>query len=341
MKEHSPAPARRITHRSLLRVLIAGFSLVILLLLAGAFIGIGNIHTIKENAARLVEEQQSTNRLLEEVHRQQASLSEVFSILARDPDSLDAAKILSQLDEADANINRTAAEGSQTPQRRLYDQLRQTSATFSAEARRLLTVAEPETFSSQDLFRDHEAFISVVAKLIESSYRRAVAAQNQIDQRSERLVKQSAVFLAAFLTLALVCTVLTVRLTAQLLRDMEWQESELSRVSWHMLEDQETTARRFSHELHDELGQSLTAVKTNLAALRGTQETTGALDPARLDDCLRLVDESIGNVRQMSQLLRPTILDDFGLEAALRWYCEGFAHRTGIATQFQIGRAHV
>jgi len=337
VKEHSPAPARRITHRSLLRVLIAGFSLVILLLLAGAFIGIGNIHTIKENAARLVEEQQSTNRLLEEVHRQQASLSEVFSILARDPDSLDAAKILAQLDEADGNINRIAAEGARTPQRRLYDQLRQTSAAFSAEARRLLTVAEPETFSSQDLFRDHEAFISVVAKLIEASYRRAVAAQAQIDQRSERLVKQSAAFLAAFLTLALLSTVLTVRWTAQLLREMEWQESELSRVSWHMLEDQESTARRFSHELHDELGQSLTAVKANLAALRGTPEMAGVVDPARLDDCLRLVDESIGNVRQMSQLLRPTILDDFGLEAALRWLCEGFTHRTGIPTEFQSG----
>ena len=337
MKEHSPAPARRITHRSLLRVLIAGFSLVIILLLAGAFIGIGNIHTIKENAARLVEEQQSTNRLLEEVHRQQASLSEVFSILARDPDSLDGAKILSQLDEADGNINRIVAEGARTPQRRLYDQLQQTSAAFSAEARRLLTVAEPETFSSQDLFRDHEAFISVVAKLIESSYGRAVAAQKQIDQRSERLVKQSAAFLAAFLTLALLCSVLTVRLTAQLLRKMEWQESELSRVSWHMLEDQESTARRFSHELHDELGQSLTAVKANLAALRADRETIGSPDPSRLDDCLRLVDESIGNVRQMSQLLRPTILDDFGLEAALRWLCEGFTHRTGIQTEFKSG----
>ncbi len=337
MKEHSPAPAPRLTHRSLLRVLIAGFSLVILLLLAGAFIGIGNIHTIKENAASLVAEQQSTNRLLEEVHRQQASLSEVFSILARDPDSLDAAKILAQLGEADRNINRIAAEGAQTPQRRLYDQLRQTSDAFSAEARRLLTVAEPETFSSQDLFRDHEAFISVVAKLIEAGYHRAVAAQAQIDQRSERLVKQSAAFLAAFLTLALLSTVLTVRLTAQLLREMEWQESELSRVSWHMLEDQESTARRFSHELHDELGQSLTAVKANLSALRGTPETAGSVDPARLDDCLRLVDESIGNVRQMSQLLRPTILDDFGLEAALRWLSEGFTHRTGILTDFQSG----
>jgi len=331
VKENSPAPARRVTHRSLLRVLIAGFSLVIVLLLAGAFIGIGSIHTIKESAARLVAEQQSTNRLLEEVHRQQASLSEVFSILARDPDSVDYSKILSQLDEAGRNIDRIVAEGALTPQRRLYDQLQRTSAAFSAEARRLLAVEEPETFSSQDLFRDHEAFISVVSKLIESSYRRAVAAQNQIDQRSQRLVKQSAAFLAAFLMLALLCSVLTVRLTAQLLRKMDWQESELSRVSWHMLEDQESTARRFSHELHDELGQSLTAVKANLSALRSDPTP----DPARWDDCLRLVDESIGNVREMSQLLRPTILDDFGLEAALRWLCEGFTHRTGIQTDFK------
>ena len=107
---------------------------------------------------------------------------------------------------------------------------------------------------------------------------------------------------------------------------MEWQTAELGRVSWHMLEDQEATARRFSHELHDELGQSLTAVKTNLAAL----DAGGTVNRERLEECLRLVDESIGNVRQMSQLLRPTILDDFGLEAGLRWLCEGFAARTGI-----------
>jgi signal transduction histidine kinase len=333
MKEFSRGAAGEITRGSLLRVLIAGFSLVIVLLLAGAFIGIRNIHSIKDNAARLVEEQQVTNRLLEEVHRQQASLSDVFSVLARDPDSVDYAKILAQLDEANQDIGRIVAEGAKTPQRGLYDQLQQTSVAFSAEARRLLAVEEPETFSSQDLFRDHEAFISVVAKLIEASYHRAVAAQFQIDHRSERLVKESAAFLAACLVLALVSTVLTVRLTARLLRRMEWQESELGRVSWHLLEDQESTARRFSHELHDELGQSLMAVKANLAAL-GAE---GGLDRSRLEDCLHLVDESIGNVRQMSQLLRPTILDDFGLEAGLRWLCEGFSHRTGIQTEFKSG----
>jgi len=297
VKEHSSTHGRQVTHRSLLVVLITGFSLVILLLLTGAFIGIGNIHTIKENAARLVMEQQASNKLLEGVHRQQASLSGVFSILARDPDSVDYLKILSQLDEANQNIERIAAEGAQTPQRHLYDHLRQSSVAFSTEAQRLLSVDEPETFSSDDLFRDHEEFVSVVAKLIEASYRRAVAAQNQIDRRSERLIKQSAAFLAAFLVLAVVCSGLTVRLSVRLLRQMEWQESELSRVSWHMLEDQESTARRFSHELHDELGQSLTALKANLSALGASR----APDSSRLGDCLRLVDESIGNVRQMSQ----------------------------------------
>ena len=69
------------------------------------------------------------------------------------------------------------------------------------------------------------------------------------------------------MTLALIFAVVTVRMVSQLIRRLEWQTAELGRVSWHMLEDQEATARRFSHELHDELGQSLTAIKTNLSAL--------------------------------------------------------------------------
>jgi two-component system sensor kinase len=206
----------------------------------------------------------------------------------------------------------------------LWTSLRETSAAFSGEARRILSAENPTSFASLDLFRDHEAFTAVVARLIESDYRNISAAQAQIDSRSSRLLEISALFASGSVLLALIFAALTVRMASQLIRGMEWQAAELSRVSWHMLQDQEATARRFSHELHDELGQSLTAVKTNLAALRAGADTT------RIDDCLRLVDESIGNVRQMSQLLRPTILDDFGLDAGLRWLCEGFAARTGI-----------
>lgn len=320
---------RQITQARILQVLLAGFTLVIVLLVTAAFVGVQNIRSIQENAAALVREQRVTNRLIDEIQRQQVSLSEIFAVLARDPDSIDADKILAQLDEADRNIDRVAAEGSQTPQKHTWEHLRQSSRAFSAEARHLLTAENLETYASRDLFRLHAEFTSVIARLIEISYRKVISAQEQIDRRSARLLQQSLALLSACLLLALVSTILTVRMTTHLFRRMEEQAGELSRVSWHMLENQESTARRFSHELHDELGQSLTAVKANLMALDSNSSRI------RLDDCIRLVDEAIGNVRQLSQLLRPTILDDFGLEAGIRWLCEGFTTRTGIEVDFR------
>ena len=320
------AAPRPITHQNIFRVLVAGFALVILLLLAAAFVGVGNIRAIQQNAAELVREQAVTNRLIDELHSQQRALSEVFSVLARDPDSVDYDKIMAQLDQADRDIERISAEGAATPEHLQWARLHETSTDFSREARRLLNVENPETFASIELFRDHEAFISVVARLIETEYRKVSAAQAQIDHLSAHLLSISTLFASGSVLMALVLAAITLRMARRLIRRMEWQTAELGRVSWHMLEDQEASARRFSHELHDELGQSLTAVKTNLAAL----DTDGPVAHTRLTDCVKLVDDAIGNVRQMSQLLRPTILDDFGLEASLRWLADGFAARTGV-----------
>ncbi len=318
---------RQITHQNIFRVLIGGFGLVILFLLAAALVGVRNIQSIQENAASILREQAVTNRLIGELEQQQTNLSDVFSVLARDPDSVDDQRIMSQLAEADRDISRISAEGAETSERDLWARLKRASLMFSSEARRLLTDENTETYASIELFRDHEAFVSVVGRLIAAEYGKVNAAQAQIDRRSSRLLSASFLFAATSILLALAFAAITVRLATNLIRQMEWQAAELGRVSWHMLEDQEATARRFSHELHDELGQSLTAVKTNLTAL----DSGGRVNRERFDDCLRLVDEAIGNVRQLSQLLRPTILDDFGLEAGLRWLCDGFAARTGIA----------
>jgi signal transduction histidine kinase len=317
---------RQITQQNILGVLITGFALVILLLLAAAVVGVYNIQSIQQNAANLVREQSVTSGLIDDLQRQQTSLSDVFSSMARDPDSLDYVQILSQLDEADRDIDRISTEGAKTPERDLWTRLKQSSVQFSEEARRILAEDQPETFAPTELFRDHEAFVSVVAKLVEADYRKVNAAQAQIDRRSSRLLSLTMTFAGASVLLALVFAAITVKMTQQLIRRLEWQTAELSRVSFHMLEDQEATARRFSHELHDELGQQLTAIKTNLNALEGN----GQVNRPRLADSLNLVDEAIGNVRQMSQLLRPIILDDFGLEAGLRWLAEGFSTRTGI-----------
>ncbi|MCU1237697.1 MAG: integral rane sensor signal transduction histidine kinase [Candidatus Solibacter sp.] len=317
---------RQITHQNIFRVLIAGFSLVTLLLVAAAIVSIRNIQSVRQNVDNLVREQSLSNHLIDELHSQQTTLSEVFSVLARDPDSVDYYKIMSQLDEADRDTARISADGARTPEHDLWTGLNRSSLDFSREARRLLAAESPETFSSIDLFRYHGAFASVVARLLEAEYRKLNDAQGQIERRTSSLSSVSLIFAATSVVLALIFAIVTVRLVTQLIREMESQTAELGRVSWHMLEDQEATARRFSHELHDELGQSLTAVKTNLTALASASPA----ESPRFADCLHLVDEAIGNVRQMSQLLRPTILDDFGLEAGLRWLAEGFSTRTGI-----------
>jgi signal transduction histidine kinase len=316
---------RQITRPFIYRVLVAGFGLVILLLVAAAIVGLRNIQSIQAEAANLLKEQSLTNRLIDELHSQQTSLRDVFSVLARDPASVDSEHILAQVGEADRDIARISTEGAATADRDLWQRLNKSSTDFSDEVRRLLSAENPETFSSLDLFRYHEAFTTVVARLLEAEYKKLNKAQAQIDQHMARLSNASLAFSGGAIGLALIFTVVTLRVVSQLIRQMEWQTAELGRVSWQIVEDQEATARRFSHELHDELGQSLTAVKTNLAALNGAEP--------RMADCIKLVDEAISNVRQMSQLLRPTILDDFGLEAGLRWLAEGFSSRTGIEVQ--------
>src|SRR5437867_2522835 len=99
-------PMQQITTKTILRVLVIGFALVTALLLAAGFFGVKNLQAIKENSASLVEEQLVTTRLIDEVQREQGTLSAVFYHLEHDRDSVDRAGILLQLDEADNHIGR-------------------------------------------------------------------------------------------------------------------------------------------------------------------------------------------------------------------------------------------
>ncbi|MCS6951869.1 MAG: MCP four helix bundle domain-containing protein [Bryobacterales bacterium] len=320
---------REVTPRTILRVLLAGFTLVILLLLVAGYFSVRSIRSIRENAATVVNEQAETSRLIEEVRRGQLALNAVLYNLARGPESVDRDEILSQLKATSNNVQQILEETKGTLEEKLGQELRQATEAFTAEATRLLAQEAPTTLLSRDLIRRHQQVLQIVTRLMASSHDKAQTAQQMIDQQSRQLFARSFTLLGACLALAAIFALATVRLASDLLRKMEWQASELSRVSWHLMQHQETTARRFSHELHDELGQALTAVKANLVPLAAQ----GAGSPA-VEDCIRLVDEALRNVRELSHLLRPIILDDFGLDAGLRWLAERFAQRTGIEVEY-------
>ena len=320
-----------VTVRKILRVLVIGFAAVIALLMAAGFIGLESVQLIRENSAEIVHNGLVTTRLIDELQREQETLNAAFDKLSRGPELFERERLLAQLDEADQAIERIVTEAAGTPQAELWRQLHMAVQGFSNEARRLLIKKNVPIYTSRDLLRHHEEVTAIVAKMIASNSGRTQAAQTRIDQRSAQLVTESLGLLGGCVLLALVCAIFTVRITTQLFRRMEQQSSDLARVTWHMLESQETAARRFSHELHDELGQSLTAIKANVTAL----DPAAPPDPARLEDCRRLVDEAIQNVRELSHLLRPTILDDFGLDAGVRWLAERFGQRTGIEVDYK------
>lgn len=102
-------------------------------------------------------------------------------------------------------------------------------------------------------------------------------------------------------------------------------ESTLQTLSLQLLETQEMERRAIAHELHDELGQALTALRFNLEAL---EETPSIIQP-RLKDSFNIVDQILQQVRALCLDLRPTQLDDFGLASALDWYITKQSERSG------------
>lgn len=103
---------------------------------------------------------------------------------------------------------------------------------------------------------------------------------------------------------------------------------QLRALSQRVLEAQETERRRIAIELHDEVGQSLTAVKINLQAhQRFTAQTPEQLNAENLS----IVEAALQQVRRLALALRPSMLDDLGLVPALRWSAEQSGARSGFS----------
>jgi len=104
--------------------------------------------------------------------------------------------------------------------------------------------------------------------------------------------------------------------------------SEIS-LSAKLLEAQDDERRKISRELHDSVGQSLTAAKIGLAKLKKKIKATELASLTEIED---MVDEALTEVRTVSYLLHPPTLDLMGLRTSIVWLVEGFEERTGIST---------
>jgi signal transduction histidine kinase len=321
----------RITQANVLRGLALGFVLVMTLLGVAGLVAVRQSQRIRQSVAQLARDQLLIARLVHDVQMEENTMTEVLHQLAQfHPNRPDHEALLKDLDKSDKELVRLSAEAQEAAGQELWRDLEASVRAFTSEAHRVLetknTVPKAQL---ESLFIHHDHVVDLVNQLIQASSDRLAAAEREIEQQSQDLGDDAALLLGSSFILAAICALLTVSFTRLSMRRIQWQSEELSRVSWHMLQTQEETARRFSHELHDELGQSLAAVRSNL-----TKGATRDFDSLR-SDCLHLVDESISNVRELSQLLRPVILDDFGLDAGLRWLTEKFGQRARMVVEYE------
>lgn len=120
--------------------------------------------------------------------------------------------------------------------------------------------------------------------------------------------------------------------------DLQTRENRVASLSRHLLEVQEFERRALARELHDEIGQGLTALKLMLQRHR---QTGGCQDTASIEELLDLSDRTLQQVRGLSLDLRPAMLDHLGLAETLRWYVDREAERAGFRAVCRIEPARV
>jgi signal transduction histidine kinase len=172
----------------------------------------------------------------------------------------------------------------------------------------------------------------VMADVLRREQEELAAANWQVRRR---VWETTAIAVVVGVTIALLSTWYVGRLEATVHDDhaeVARNRHELRQLSGRLVRAQEDERRAIARELHDEIGQALTAVDVGLAVAEEAVGTDGRA-AAAIHEARTVTQGALGGVRDLSQLLRPSMLDDFGLPDTLKWYLRKFSDRTGVRTE--------
>lgn len=207
------------------------------------------------------------------------------------------------------------------------------SARFSGNAAFLRDQVLPRRDSVIQLAREIRDFN-------QSSFRREGEKVYQSQQEFLRyLVTLGAIALALGLLVAVLGIFRISRLEAlagEHQRQTERTEQELRRLSQELVRAQEDERRSISRELHDEVGQMLTALRMELSNLEQLRIADGHQFEEHLEAARRIAVQALNTVRDLAMGLRPSILDDLGLGPALQWQAREFSRRSNVPVTVDI-----
>jgi signal transduction histidine kinase len=225
------------------------------------------------------------------------------------------------------------------------------------------TISEKIYYSAGFLRREvlprRNAVLSLTAEIQELNNQNLAAQRAEVTRRQEafrselfRLVGES-LFFGVLVAIAVVLRLRVVEgRSEQQKRRAQEAEGQMRELSQQLVATQEEERRKLSRELHDHVGQMLTALRMELGRIdrirgdrgdvsRGEHGAMGRTTAdhgfsAAVAECRQLVDDMVRIVRDLALGLRPSMLDDFGLQPALEWLARDFTRRSNVPVELQI-----
>lgn len=206
----------------------------------------------------------------------------------------------------------------------------------------LFGVADPQVLVGQSIYTllgpgTHERVRAAVAQALASE--KPISAGQERIARADGLVREVEIAVAALPDhgrTVLQMAITDVTAIALESRDLQRSREQLRQLSASMVDAREEERRRIARELHDELGQRLSALHMELSSL----QASAAEPPTKtcIATMLGMIDETVASVRRIATELRPLMLDDLGLVSAIEWLCQSWARRMGIEVRLDIGQ---
>jgi signal transduction histidine kinase len=318
--------------RRVLRLLLLGFGLVLIAMLGSGLLGLRAMNRISAEAGLLAEHYLRESDVLDGLLRHQANLGFLLHSMAETKPGPGVGRFVGQSKalraQVVATLDQAAAQQPPPAEMAAWSEVAAISTHVFDETERLLSQGRND---SPELASVHRALIAATAKLIEASHDQAAATRAEQLRHSASTMSTAGNLFFGALLLATICAAASIAGAVALFQRIEKRAGALAQLSVHILSEQEEAARRFSQDMHDEFGQALNAVESTLTVVQPRDAANGE----RIQDAIALVKDAQSMAREISHLLRPRILDDFGLDAGLRELAGGFSRRTGIVVDYR------
>jgi signal transduction histidine kinase len=334
------------------RLLLAGFGGLLALMLAGGIDSLIRLHEVNRQEAGLREVYLQRALSLEKIRTgiYQSSILLRDYLLAGDPQS--AQDLADQWGEIRRNTDEVIAQRVAAVEPReapLFQDLRNEVQDYWKLRESLVLKRDggfkPDgkpnnPYSSGDLVRRRTALLALIDRINYINHLELAAADAKVNAAFEALRLRTFLKIAITMSVGIGLAGFTARRT--LLMEAELQQryeeglrarQELQELSARLLSAQEEESRNISRELHDEVGQSLSALlmEAGNAAARVSPDSTDVR--RHVESIKRLAEASVQVIRNMSLLLRPSMLDDLGLVPALEWQAREVSKRTGLRVE--------